>query len=70
MKTNARMLMLIVCMSSPLMGAGDSDILIADFEGRDYGDWQVTGKAFGPGPARGRLPEQMKVTGFEGKGLS
>jgi len=45
------------------------DILIADFEGRDYGDWKVTGEAFGPGPARGTLPTQMEVTGFEGKGL-
>jgi len=45
------------------------DILIADFESRDYGDWKVTGEAFGPGPARGTLPTQMDVTGFEGKGL-
>ena len=33
---------------------GDGDILIADFEGPDYGAWKVTGKAFGPGPARSR----------------
>ena len=45
------------------------DLLIADFEGADYGDWQVEGEAFGPGPARGTLPRQMTVTGFEGKGL-
>jgi len=45
------------------------DILIAGFEGKDYGDWQVTGEAFGPGPARGTLPRQMAVSGFEGKGL-
>ena len=45
------------------------DILIADFESRDYGDWKVTGEAFGPGPARGTLPTQMEVTGFEGKRL-
>ena len=30
------------------------DILIADFEGKTYGDWKVTGQAFGPGPAAGR----------------
>jgi len=42
------------------------DILIADFENRNYGDWKVTGEAFGPGPARGTLPTQMEVTGFEG----
>jgi len=45
------------------------DILIADFEGADYGNWKTTGEAFGPGPARGTLPKQMNVTGFEGKGL-
>ena len=45
------------------------DILIADFEGSDYGDWKVTGEAFGPGPARGTLPGQMQVDGFKGKGL-
>ena len=45
------------------------DILIADFEGKDYGDWKVTGEAFGPGPARGTLPTQMAVSGFKGIGL-
>jgi fructan beta-fructosidase len=45
------------------------DILIADFEGETYGDWKVTGEAFGPGPARGSLPNQMPVTGYKGKGL-
>lgn len=49
--------------------AGQEDILIADFEGDDYGDWVVTGDAFGPGPARGTLPDQMAVSGFEGHGL-
>jgi len=45
------------------------DILIADFEGQSYGDWKVTGEAFGPGPARGTLPGQMNVSGFKGRGL-
>ncbi len=45
------------------------DVLIADFEGTNYGDWKVTGEAFGPGPARGTLPGQMHVDGFRGKGL-
>jgi len=44
-------------------------IRIADFEGKDYGDWKVEGDGFGPGPAQGTLPGQMKVEGFEGKGL-
>jgi hypothetical protein len=45
------------------------DILIANFEGTNYGSWNVTGEAFGPGPARGTLPGQMHVDGFKGEGL-
>ena len=45
------------------------DILIADFEGKDYGDWVATGEAFGPGPALGTLGRQGRVTGYLGKGL-
>ena len=69
MKTIAHIFLLTACLSGPLMGADDPDIIIADFEGSDYGDWKVTGEAFGPCPARGTLPEQMKVTGFEGRDL-
>ena len=29
------------------------DIVLADFEGLDYGDWKVTGEAFGSGPRQG-----------------
>ena len=45
------------------------EILIANFEDSTYGDWKAEGTAFGPGPARGTLPNQMEVSGFEGKGL-
>ena len=46
------------------------DILIADFEGTNYGAWKVTGEAFGQGPAHGTMPGgQMPVHGFLGKGL-
>ncbi len=45
------------------------DIVIADFEGPDYGPWKSTGEAFGPGPAHGTLPGQMRVDGFQGNGL-
>ena len=47
----------------------NDDLLIADFEGDTYGDWKVTGEAFGPGPAKGALPNQMGVSGFLGRGL-
>src|SRR5689334_13224056 len=45
------------------------DVVFADFEGENYGDWKITGEAFGTGPARGALAGQMSVTGFRGKGL-
>jgi fructan beta-fructosidase len=47
----------------------DGDLLIADFEGETYGEWKIEGEAFGKGPARGTLPGQMEVSGFQGKGL-
>ena len=44
-------------------------IVLADFEGDDYGDWVAEGKAFGTKPARGTLPNQQQVGGFRGQGL-
>lgn len=52
-----------------LSASAADDILVADFEGETYGPWKTTGEAFGPGPARGTLPNQMPVTGFKGQGL-
>lgn len=55
----------------PLRGAADRpDIVVADFEGDRYPPgWATTGTAFGDGPAKGTLPNQMEVSGFLGKGL-
>lgn len=44
-------------------------IVFADFEAGDYGDWKVTGDAFGTGPASGTLPNQQQVGGFSGQRL-
>ncbi len=44
-------------------------IVLADFEGSDYGAWKTSGTAFGNTAARGTLPGQMKVSGFLGQGL-
>ncbi len=49
--------------------AQQADIVIADFEGPNYGAWKTTGTAFENTPARGTLLGQMKVDGFQGKGL-
>lgn len=59
----------LVLLSIVSLQAAAPDIVIADFEGSDYGAWKTTGEAFGAGPARGSLPGQMNVSGFEGKGL-
>ena len=55
-------------LAAPVEG-GDGDVIIATFEGEDYGAWAVEGTAFGKGPAKGTLPGQMDVSGFIGKGL-
>src|SRR5687767_11949438 len=57
----------LLALACPLRAA--DDILITDFEDENYGAWKAEGTAFGPGPARGTLPGQMQVGGFEGKGL-
>ncbi len=45
------------------------DIVIADFDGENFGAWKAEGEAFGSGPALGALPGQMAVEGFQGRGL-
>jgi fructan beta-fructosidase len=59
----------VLCLPTMALAADRADVLIADFEGETYGDWKTTGEAFGKGPARGTLPNQMPVTGYLGKGL-
>ena len=44
------------------------DILIADFEGKDYGDWEVVGKAMGNKPAR-QGTHRNRISGVLGKGF-
>jgi len=64
------LLILVCALGLPAFGnAADDDLIIADFETAGWGDWRATGDAFGPGPAQGTLPNQMKVDGFLGKGL-
>lgn len=55
--------------SNVASAVGQDDIVIADFEAADYGQWKVEGEAFGKAPAKGTLDNQMHVSGFEGKGL-
>lgn len=50
--------------------AAASDLLVADFEVDSFGDWKVSGEAFGKAPAKGALPGQMPVSGFLGSALA
>ena len=45
------------------------DILFADFEEQDYGEWQVQGTAFGTGPASSDSPRQGQISGYKGTGF-
>ena len=47
------LVLLALAGTSPAIAAGD--VLIADFEGKDYGGWKVEGEAFGKGPAKGKF---------------
>ncbi len=74
MKHVCRWLVFFTAMTASQVHSADqsadrAEILVADFEGDDYGAWKVTGAAFGTKPARGTLPGQMPVGGFLGKGL-
>jgi sucrose-6-phosphate hydrolase SacC (GH32 family) len=69
MRTNRTTILLcLAVLTAPGVRAAD-DLVIADFEGPGYGEWQASGTAFGTGPAAGALPGQMAVGDFHGKGL-
>ncbi|HKW31211.1 MAG TPA: GH32 C-terminal domain-containing protein [Verrucomicrobiae bacterium] len=60
---------ILMALGWTMVRAQNPDMLIADFEGTNYGAWTVTGTAFGDGPAHGTLHAQMTVDGFHGHGL-
>ncbi|HYG24799.1 MAG TPA: GH32 C-terminal domain-containing protein [Verrucomicrobiae bacterium] len=64
------LLTLFVFLAAPAYSSAQpADIVIDDFEGDSYAPWRAVGSAFGAGPARGMLPNQMPVEGFLGKGF-
>ena len=48
--------------------AAPGDVLIAGFEGENYGEWTVTGTAFGDRPARAGT-HRNRIAGYQGEGL-
>ena len=59
----------LALIAASTIGQDRSDRPVADFEGESYHPWVAQGDAFGTAPARGALPGQMAVEGFEGEGL-
>ena len=45
-------------------------ILYEDFEGEDFGEWEVEGNAFSEGPTCGAVLWQRRLNGWIGKGLA
>lgn len=45
------------------------DVVIADFEGDSFGDWDAEGDAFAAGPVAGKFANQQPVSGFMGQQL-
>ncbi len=45
------------------------DIVFAEFEGEDFGDWKPEGEAFATGPTVAGFSNQQPVSGFAGKKL-
>ncbi|WP_193213465.1 glycoside hydrolase family 32 protein [Luteolibacter marinus] len=63
----SRLLLLALLTARPASAA--DDLLVADFESAGFGDWKISGDAFGRQPATGALDGQMKVEGFLGQGF-
>lgn len=53
----------------PSESTARADVVIADFEGDNYGEWKTTGNALGDSPARANVRPGNRVTGHEGQGL-
>ena len=62
-------LALIAALPSPSAAADRADILINDFEATTYGEWKVTGEAFGAKPAVAGVSPGNQITGHRGKGM-
>jgi len=71
-RRNGRTMIVHTAEKAPPLTAAEQarpKIVLADFEGPDYGDWKAEGEAFGKKPAAGTIGIQQKVSGFLGKGL-
>jgi fructan beta-fructosidase len=73
-----RAIVAVVCVGLAALGGGraaadptvPADVVVADFEGHDFGDWKSTGTAFSHGPALGDLPGKLQVSNYVGNGAA
>lgn len=63
-----RQFLLVSCLATTCAFSAE-DLVIADFEGTDFGTWKSEGEAFGKAPAKGPTPGQMQISGFSGSGF-
>jgi len=63
-------ILLILVLSTMQCFAQKSDIIIADFEGSTYDNWQQVGVAFGSKPSKKGTNLQKELTNFEGNGYA
>src|SRR6476619_3189611 len=61
---------LLVATLLALHGETMTDVLIADFEGLDYGKWSESGTAFHRGPARESELGQLEIENAQGRGVA
>lgn len=52
------------------VNARADDAVIAGFESANYGDWKVTGTAFGSGPASDELLAKLEIENAHGQGVA
>jgi hypothetical protein len=52
-KNITRLMSASVCMVLMPCFAASAEMVIAAFDGKNYGEWKTTGEAFGPGPTNG-----------------
>jgi fructan beta-fructosidase len=59
----------LIALISIFYSCSQEDIIMADFEGNDWGEWTVEGEAFGPGPTIIDPSEEYIFPGHLGKGM-
>ena len=68
--------LVVLCLFAATLAATASfagvadEIVIADFEGKDYSPWKVDGEAFEAAPTRAEALTKWRVTGWEGQGAA